>query len=384
MRERILIAAGGTGGHLFPAEALSAALVARGHDTALITDRRTAARAGETFETVHVVASGGIVGKGVSARARGAAAIAAGTIAARRIVKREHPAVVVGFGGYPSVPPVLAARLLPFRPRIVLHDQNAVLGGANRLLARFADAVATSFDTVEGVPPGTRRVATGNPVRPAIAAIGPWQPPGERLEILVLGGSLGARVFSDVVPPALARLGRAVRVSQQARAEDVDRVRAAYAAAGIEAEISPFFADVADRLARAQLVISRAGGSTVAELAAAGRASILVPLPIAANDEQTGNARALVAVGAATLVQQNAFTPAWLATTLHGLTIETDTLARQSAAAKRISLPHGAENLADLVEELASNRYGTTRPIRERSPRNVKGIDMSTTRSDAG
>ena len=196
MRERILIAAGGTGGHLFPAEALSAALVARGHDTALITDRRTAARAGETFETVHVVASGGIVGKGVSARARGAAAIAAGTIAARRIVKREHPAVVVGFGGYPSVPPVLAARLLPFRPRIVLHDQNAVLGGANRLLARFADAVATSFDTVEGVPPGTRRVATGNPVRPAIAAIGPWQPPGERLEILVLGGSLRARACS--------------------------------------------------------------------------------------------------------------------------------------------------------------------------------------------
>ena len=382
--ERILIAAGGTGGHLFPAEALSAALVSRGHETALITDRRTAERAREQFATVHVVASGGLVGKGVSARARGAAAIAAGTIAARRIIKRERPAVVVGFGGYPSVPPVLAARLTPFRPRIVLHDQNAVLGSANRVLARFADAVATSFATVDGVPPGTRRVATGNPVRPAIAAIGPWETPRERLDILVLGGSLGARVFSDVVPPALAQLGRPVRVSQQARAEDVDRVRAAYAEAGIEADISPFFADVAERLARAQLVISRAGGSTVAELAAAGRPSILVPLPIAANDEQTGNARALVAVGAATLVQQAAFTPDWLATTLQRLICETDALALQARAAKRISLPHGAENLADLVEELASNRYGMTRSIRRESPRDGKGIEMSTTRSDAG
>ena len=383
MRERILIAAGGTGGHLFPAEALSAALVARGHETALITDRRTAERARATFETVHVVASGGIVGKSVATRARGAAAIASGTIAARRIVRREHPAVVVGFGGYPSVPPVLAARLLPFRPRLVLHDQNAVLGSANRMLARFADAVATSFATVEGAPPGTRCVATGNPVRPAIAAIGAWQPPGATFELLVLGGSLGARVFSDVVPQALAQLGHPVRVSQQARAEDVDRVRAAYAAAGIDAEISPFFADVAERLARAQLVISRAGGSTVAELAASGRPSILVPLPIAASDEQTANARALVAVGAATLVQQDAFTPAWLEATLRRLIKETDALAHQAAAARRISLPHGAENLADLVEELASNRYGMTRPIREESPRDGKGIQMSTTRSDA-
>ncbi len=384
MMERILIAAGGTGGHLFPAEALSAALRSRGHETALITDRRTAERARATFETVHVVSSGGIVGKGVTARASGAAAIASGTIAARRIIKREHPAVVVGFGGYPSVPPVLAAHLLPFRPRIVLHDQNAVLGSANRVLARFADAVATSFESVEGLPAGVRRVATGNPVRPAIAAIGPWQAPGERLDILVLGGSLGARVFSDVVPQALAQLGRPIRVSQQARAEDVDRVRAAYAASGITAEVSTFFADVASLLARAQLVISRAGGSTVAELAASGRPSILVPLPIAANDEQTGNARALEAVGAATLVQQAAFTSAWLCATLQRLINETDALALQAAAAKRISLPQGAENLADLVEELASNRYGMTRPIRERSSRDGKGIAMSTSRSDAG
>ncbi len=384
MTERILIAAGGTGGHLFPAEALSRALVSRGHETALITDRRTAERARETFETVHVVASGGLVGKDVAARARGAAALAAGTIAARRIIKREHPAVVVGFGGYPSVPPVLAARLLPFRPRIVLHDQNAVLGSANRVLARFADAVATSFASVEGMPRGVRRVAIGNPVRPAIAAIGPWQAHGEKLEILVLGGSLGARVFSDVVPAALAQLGRPVRVAQQARAEDVERVRAAYAQAGIEAEISTFFPDVDARLARAQIVISRAGGSTVAELAACGRPSILVPLPIAANDEQTGNARALEAVGAATLVQQNAFTDTWLTATLRRLFSDPDALALQAAAAKRISLPHGAENLANLVEELASNRYGTARPIREHILSDDKGIGMSTTRSDAG
>ena len=379
MNERILLAAGGTAGHLFPAAALAAVLDARGHETALVTDRRTAERARDTWSTVHVVGSGGLVGKSGAARAKNAAAIAAGTWAARRVISRERPAVVVGFGGYPSVPPVLAARLVAFRPRIVLHDQNAVLGSANRALARVCDAVATSFETVGGLPAATRRVLSGNPVRPAIGAIGSWRRPVDGCDILVLGGSLGARVFSDVVPAALAALPRPVRVAQQARPEDVERVRAEYAAAGIDAEISPFFADVAARLERASLVIARSGGSTVAELAASGRPSILVPLPIAANDEQSANARALEAVGAATVVRQDAFTSAWLADTLRHLLSDPDALARQAAAARRIHLPNAAESLADLVEELASIRYGMIDPIRVTK----RAVGMSTTPSDA-
>lgn len=373
-RGTVLIAAGGTGGHLFPAEALADALGARGFGSALVTDARTAERARSRFASVHVVPSAGLVGRGLAGRARGAASLAAGALAARGIAARLRPDVVVGFGGYPSVPPVVGARLLRRRPRIVLHDQNAVLGAANRVLARVADAVATSFPTVAGIPAGTRTVTVGNPVRPAIAAIGPWRRPEGPAELLVLGGSLGARVFSDVVPAAVAALGRPVRVSQQARPEDADRVRRFYAEAGIEAEISPFFADVADRLERATLVIARSGGSTVAELAASGRPAILVPLPIAASDEQTANARVLERAGAATLVPQPAFTTARLAELLASLLADPDGLARAALAAASCALPKAAQNLADLVEDLASCRYDVKRPIRDEHPRDGEGI----------
>ncbi len=363
---RVTLAAGGTGGHLFPAEALAAALERRGHAVSLMTDARTAARAGDRFGRVQIVGGAGLVGKSALDRVGGIASLAAGTLAARRHLDAD---AVVAFGGYPSVPPVLASVLRRRRPVVVLHDQNAVLGRANRFLARFADAVATSFDAVDGVPAGTRQVLVGNPVRPAIAAIGRYEPPGATCEILVLGGSLGARVFSDVVPAALAALGRPLRVSQQARPEDVARVEAAYRAAGIEADIRPFFDDVASRLARAHLVIARSGGSTVAELTAAGRPAILVPLPIAAGDEQSANARVLVDAGAATMAKQADFTTEFLIERLRALLASPSLLADAADRARALGRTDAADRLVLLVEDLASTAYDVKRPIRQAETR---------------
>ena len=376
MSLRVAIAAGGTGGHLFPAEALGRALGARGHEVALITDRRTAERAAGRFGRTDVVDSGGMVGKSLRTRLASAGAMARGMAQARRALRGSRPQVLVGFGGYPTVPPVLAARSLTARPSVVLHDQNAVLGGANRFLARFADAVATSFPDVDGLPAGKRAVLVGNPVREAIEAVGPYSPPGERVELLVLGGSLGARVFSDVVPAVLAAWPevrrRSLRVAQQARPEDLERVRAVYAEAGIEAEVEPFFADVASLLGRAHLVIARSGGSTVAELAAAGRPSLLVPLPIAAGDEQAANAKRLVDAAAAWSVRQPGFTEAWLAEHLAFLLADPAKLVRAAQAARAQARPEAAENFAVLVEELAAARYARGSPIRDGAVRNSR------------
>ncbi len=374
----VMIAAGGTAGHLFPAEALSRALGARGHSVSLITDRRTADRASRGFASMHVVDGGGLAGKGLATRLHSARALARGTVQSRRVIGTARPDVLVGFGGYPSVPPLLAARTLKRRPAMVVHDQNAVLGSANRLLARFTDAVATSFADVGGVTAGARTVLVGNPVRDAIAAVGPYTPPRDRVELLVLGGSLGARVFSDIVPPVLIawpeirRSG--LRVTQQARAEDVARVRDAYGAAGIEADVSPFFADVARLLERAHLVIARSGGSTVAELAAAGRPALLVPLPIAAGDEQAANAQRLVDAGAAWMVRQPGFNEAWLAEHLAFLLADPALLERAAAAARAGARPDAAEDFASLVEDLARARYDARRPIRDITPRDGEGI----------
>ncbi len=204
----IVIAAGGTGGHLFPAEALASELAARGHRIGLMTDARSGALSSPVFEGRErfVLHGSGMVGGGLVRKARGAASLALGTLAARRILGRLDPAVVVGFGGYPSVAPVLAARLLRRRPAVILHEQNAVLGRANAFLATRADVLALSFAETRGVPEGARTAVTGNPVRPAIRALAErdYVPPAERIELLVLGGSLGARALSDLVPPALA------------------------------------------------------------------------------------------------------------------------------------------------------------------------------------
>jgi len=352
----IVIAAGGTGGHLFPAEALAAELVARGRRVVLMTDVRTSEAAFAGRER-YVLRGAGIAGRGLIRGASAVAGIAAGTLQARNILARIDAAALVGFGGYPSVAPVLATRLMVRRPVILLHEQNAVLGRANRMLSRFADVLALSHADTARVPPGTKTIVTGNPVRPAILALAQsaYEPPAGELRLLVLGGSLGARIFSDVVPPALAALPEALRaglrVTQQCRADDLDRVSAAFRKAGISAKLSTFFGDVAERIAQAHLVIARAGASTVAELAVAGRPALLVPYPFATDDHQTANARALVDASAAWLMPQPAFTAATLARRLQSLLTDRDSLAKAAARAASLGHADAAAKLADLTEE---------------------------------
>jgi UDP-N-acetylglucosamine--N-acetylmuramyl-(pentapeptide) pyrophosphoryl-undecaprenol N-acetylglucosamine transferase len=354
----IVIAAGGTGGHFFPAEALAGELVRRGRRVVLFTDARSGGMTSEVFAGCerHVISGAGIAGRGPTKAGRAVLSLALGTHQASNILAGLNSAAVVGFGGYPSVAPVLATRLLRRRPPVLLHEQNAVLGRANRVMARFADILALSFKAVTRVPASARTTITGNPVRPAIAALAgaPYTPPGALVRLLVLGGSLGARVLSDVVPAALAALPaplrRILRVTQQCRSEDLDRVEAAYRAGGISADLGAFFADVAGRLDTAQLVIARAGASTVAELAVIGRPAILVPLPGAIDDHQTANARALAAVGAAWVMNQNEFTPRTLSDSLQRLLADPAGLSHAASDAARQGQPRAAATLADLVE----------------------------------
>jgi UDP-N-acetylglucosamine--N-acetylmuramyl-(pentapeptide) pyrophosphoryl-undecaprenol N-acetylglucosamine transferase len=360
----VVIAAGGTGGHLFPAEALAAELVARGERIALMTDARSSAYDSPAFGNAErfVLKGSGLAGRGAKAAMKGALALAAGTLEARRILTRLDAAAVVGFGGYPSVPPILAARMLPRsrRPVTVLHEQNAVLGRANRMLAPRADLLVLSAADTARIPGAARVQVAGNPVRPALAALAgeDYAAPAEdgAIRLLVLGGSLGARIFADVVPGAVTALPEALRarlvVTQQTRAEDLPRVEGAYRAAGVPADLSPFFGDIATRLAMAHIVIARAGASTVAELACAGRPSILVPLPHAIDDHQTANARSLASVGAAWLMPQPAFTADALARHLDAVFSNPPVLARAAAAAAKEAHPEAARRLADLVQSL--------------------------------
>jgi UDP-N-acetylglucosamine--N-acetylmuramyl-(pentapeptide) pyrophosphoryl-undecaprenol N-acetylglucosamine transferase len=354
-----VIAAGGTGGHFFPAEALAAELVRRGRRIALMTDARAAKNSSTAFagRERFVLSGAGIAGRGAWRGAMAMGALAAGTFQARKILARIDAAAIVGFGGYPSVAPVLATRLLRRRPTVLLHEQNAVLGRANRLIATFADTLALSHAGTTLVPAGVRTLLTGNPVRPPIAALagGGYAAPAVEIRLLVLGGSLGARVFSEIVPPALALLPEALRirlqVTQQCRAEDLDGVRAAYATSGIAADLAPFFADVATLLQNAHLVIARAGASTVAELGVAGRPAVLVPLPGAIDDHQTANARSLADAGGAWMLPQSGFTPDALAGQLEKMLATPDIL--RDAAAKAAGRGHveAAERLADLIDE---------------------------------
>ena len=356
----IVIAAGGTGGHFFPAEALATELIGRGQRVVLLTDARSGGLNSAVFTNreTHVLPGAGIAGRGIVRGAKAIAALAAGVLRARSILSHLGATAVVGFGGYPCVPPVLATRFLRHRPAVILHEQNAVLGRANRFLSGRADRLALSFAATTRVPAGVRTEVTGNPVRPAITALASaaYIAPGGRIRLLILGGSLGARVFSDVVPAALLALPEALRarlnVTQQCRAEDLDRVRAAYAGAGIAADLAPFFADIAARLLAAHLVIARAGASTVAELAVAGRPSILVPLPGAIDDHQTANARALADTGGAWIMPQSGFTPDALAARLAALLDDHAALAGAAVGARTQARAGAAAQLADMVEAL--------------------------------
>ncbi|MBF0325409.1 MAG: undecaprenyldiphospho-muramoylpentapeptide beta-N-acetylglucosaminyltransferase [Alphaproteobacteria bacterium] len=357
-----LLAAGGTGGHVFPAEALAATLMERGWRLGLVTDRRGQAYGGTlgAIDTWRIHA-GAIAGRGILARIKAAAALGMGIIQARALLKRVRPDAIIGFGGYASVPTMVAATMLGLPT--VLHEQNGVLGRANRLLAGRVRAIATSYATVAHLDLAwaAKVTQTGMPVRPQIAALRdaayPALDAASPISLLVLGGSQGARILSEVVPAALKGLPEAlrsrIRISQQCRPEDLDGVRAAYAGSGIDATLDSFFADVPERLAAAHLVIARSGASTMAELTCLGRPAILVPYPHAVDDHQTANARALDEVGGAWLMPQTDFTAHTLAARLESLFAQPGTLARAACCARAAGRPDAALRLADLVISLS-------------------------------
>ena len=355
----VVLAAGGTGGHVFPAQALAEELLRRGHALALVTDHR-GVEYGDALgriETFRISAAG--FGKGLIGKLRGIVALGAGFLQARRVLSRLRPGAVVGFGGYPTLPTMIAACRagLP----TLIHEQNAILGRANAFLAPRVSRIATSFASVAGIGARDRNksVHTGNPVRATIAELRDRayaDPTEHELAILVLGGSQGARVLSDVVPAALAALPdaarRRLRVVQQCRKEDIERVRLAYWGHNIRAELATFFDDVPDRLQAAHLVICRAGASTVAELVEAGRPAVLVPYRFATDDHQRANASAVAEAGGGWMMVEDDFTPEALARRIEELIEDPARLA--SAAAGSASLRRGAAAslLADEVEIL--------------------------------
>ncbi|HXX09315.1 MAG TPA: undecaprenyldiphospho-muramoylpentapeptide beta-N-acetylglucosaminyltransferase [Pseudolabrys sp.] len=357
----ILLAAGGTGGHLFPAEALAVALNARGASVDLATDHR-AAHFKFPARDVYLIPSATIRGRNPISLARTVTLLALGTGKAWTLLGRLKPNVVVGFGGYPTVPPLLAASWRGVST--VLHEQNGVMGRANSFLAPRVTAIATGFPTLKNLNRHWRSkmTFTGNPVRPQVVAAAaiPYTAPGkEKFRLLVFGGSQGARVMSEVVPAAIglldASLGMRLSIVQQARAEDVDAVRAAYVRLGVAAEIAPFFSDLPSRMAATHVVISRSGASTVAELSAIGRPAILVPLPHALDQDQFVNAGALEAAGGAVRIEQHDLTPQRLAKEITAMAGEPDRLLKMAQAAKGCGTIDAAERLAELVLKVARN-----------------------------
>ncbi|MDX2159386.1 MAG: undecaprenyldiphospho-muramoylpentapeptide beta-N-acetylglucosaminyltransferase [Hyphomicrobiaceae bacterium] len=364
-----MLAAGGTGGHLFPAQALAEELGRRGLAVDLITDMR-GDRYGMGFPArkVYQVPAATLAGANPLTAARTVLTLAKGVRAAGRILAEVKPGAVIGFGGYPSFPPLVAASLKGIPT--ALHEQNAVLGRANRMLARRVTAIATSFETVkllEGTAKDKARF-TGNPVRDAVIewARVPYEPsgPGEPFHLLVFGGSQGARFFSETVPPALAQLPepmrQRLRVVQQARPEDKDGVIAAYRAgsAPIAATVESFFQNLPELMAASHLVIARAGASSVAELTVLGRPSILVPLPHALDNDQLANATRLAEAGGAICLEQQLITPERLATHIAELMAAPDQLAAGAEAARSQGRPDAVQRLADLVIGLMSGVPG--------------------------
>ena len=362
-RRTVLLAAGGTGGHIFPAVALAEVLLARGYDVQLVTDHRFHQYTGQSKnETalaqvpIHTIRASTLKG-GLLQKILSLFGIAVGVLQAYRIIRRTQPLAVVGFGGYPSLPTMLAAILA--RKRTLFHEQNSVLGRVNRLIAPRVTRIATTYRDTQKMPSNARSkvTLTGNPVRAAVCALAgvayPDLVPDGLMRVLVLGGSQGASVFSGVVPAAMEILPDAlrgrIRLDQQCRAGEIDAVRAAYQKLGMQVDLAPFFGDVAARLASTHLVICRAGASTVAELMVAGRPALLVPLPIATDNHQYFNAQAIEDSGAGWVVAQEAFTPQSLAARLETLLRAPQRLSESAAAMHALGTPLAAEILADLV-----------------------------------
>lgn len=374
MSKHYVLAAGGTGGHMVPAAALATELTRRGHRVALVSDER-GVRFPDLFDGVqtHVLPAGRLAGGPIGWLKAGRQMLA-GRGMAIELYRNFQPAAVIGFGGYPALPALLAAfaRKVP----TIIHEQNAVLGRVNRLVAGSVDAIATSYETVERLKdkhlPKTHLV--GNPVRESVLALRdrPYPALDEDgiFRVLVTGGSQGASILSQVVPDGLALLPLAFRrrmqVTHQARIEDIDAVRAKYAEHGIPAEIATYLPDLPERLAWAHVVIARAGASTIAELTAAGRPAILVPLPSATDDHQSVNVREMAAAGGARSIAQSVFTAPELAKQFQKLGLDPEALGNAAARARGCGRPFAVRDLADLVESIDAPpaRVGPLVPVR--------------------
>jgi UDP-N-acetylglucosamine--N-acetylmuramyl-(pentapeptide) pyrophosphoryl-undecaprenol N-acetylglucosamine transferase len=356
----ILLSAGGTGGHLFPAEALAHEMTRRGWSVHLATDRRAERYAsGFPAEAVHPIPSATFGSRNPFAMARAGWTLWRGFVRASALQQRLKPAIVVGFGGYPTLPPLFAAtrRNIP----TLIHEQNAVMGRANRALAARVTAIAGGFMAEGEGSAADKMVVTGNPVRPAVIEAAKSAYPsldGTRpFRLLVFGGSQGAQFFSEAVPPAIGGLPEEARarlaVTQQARPEDEAVVRAAYAGMGVAAEVSPFFDDMAARMAAAHLVVSRSGASTVSEIAVIGRPALLVPYPHALDHDQAANAAALAKAGGAEVHRQDSLSPERLSALIGAMMEDKARLLSMAAAARSAGKPDAARLLADLTEAIA-------------------------------
>ena len=357
----IVLCAGGTGGHLFPAEALGHELTARGYEVHLVTDRRAERFAGKfPPDHLHVVPSSTFASRNPFSVGRAMLTLWKGTRLARALFGRLKPKAVIGFSGYPTVPPLLAASGMGI-PTLI-HEQNAVMGRANRLLAGKVKAIAGGFLPEGQGQYADKTVVTGNPVRPdvIIAAEQAYVhcTGDDPFHLVVFGGSQGAQFFSGAIPSAVCLLDeplrRRLKLTQQARPEDMDQVKSCYGKLALDAEVSPFFSDMPQRIAGAHQVICRSGASTVSELAVIGRPSILVPYPYALDHDQAANAAALMAEGGAEVIVQSALSPERLAALITSAMTEPDRLAATARAARATGKPDAARRLADLVETIAA------------------------------
>jgi UDP-N-acetylglucosamine--N-acetylmuramyl-(pentapeptide) pyrophosphoryl-undecaprenol N-acetylglucosamine transferase len=360
IKRHFVLAAGGTGGHMIPAHALAAELLHRGHRVALVTDERGARFPG-LFEGVqtHILPAGRLDG-GITRWVSAGREIMQGRERARRLYEAFMPTAVVGFGGYPALPSLLAA--LSMKIPTVIHEQNAVLGRTNRFLARRVDAIATAYSDIERLKSrlAAKVVLVGNPVRQELRLLRempyPTLLPDGIFRILVTGGSQGASILSEVVPEGLGMLPltfrRRMQVTQQCRPEDIEAVRARYAALGIPADLATYIDDMPSRLGWCHLVIARSGASTIAELTTTGRPAILIPYPSATDDHQTANAREMVRAGGARSIPQTQFTPIELAKQMQKLALDGPALSNAARCARSVGRPDAAERLADLVESL--------------------------------
>ncbi len=360
-KQVVFLASGGTGGHIFPAQALAAELQKRGYEPVIITDTRYDNYAGNggTYEVLTIPTSG--LMHGLTGKFKGLINMGRGYMAAKRLIRRYKPVAAVGFGGYPSMPTMMAA-VRNSNVKTVIHEQNSLLGRSNYFLASRVDAIATSFQEVKGLDERLQQKVsyTGNPVRPNILALRTLDYPAfdeyTPLRLLVTGGSQGAQVLGDVIPEAIGLLDeekrQRIRIDQQCRKENIDRVRKRYQELGVSADVATFFNDMPSRLASCHLFIGRAGASTIAELSVIGRPAIFVPYPYATDDHQTVNATLLEDAGGAWVMPQESFTPANLKDKLEHFFMLPESLTGAASHMRKAGRPHAAEKLADMVMSL--------------------------------